>query len=406
MEKHAVITNKGILGRPDSVKLWTEILSHPTIFKACVNSKYILVMCGGHGTEVDVLVKLHGEKILTKIVFNDKHFCFTNSLARKYPSLNIVRGDFMITKFNKKFGVIVGNPPYQDPAGQNTLYPKFYSRCVELLEPNGHLAMITPPAIIPGLWGLKDPDGIKMPAPIKIDLIKTGQMLKDHFPGVSSEFCYFILENTTSANDQVPIVTDAGQGVSSGPIIPKETNNIVMAQSILNKCFSFYADYYKVSSSDHGKKAYHDLNGVDVAVESISTAGELKTRTITWKVKDHPHYNKPKVLMPMYGKVSVIDYTHNMVSAAQEKTATGKLTGHNVMTVITKSNAESEVLVTILESRLQRFFNSVTSETRSPYVNFLKNFKGVPLNRSYTDVELEATLGLTQQETDWLSATY
>ena len=110
--------------------------------------------------------------------------------------------------------------------------------------------------------------------------------------------------------------------------------------------------------------------------------------------------------MPMYGKTAVIDYSHKLVSAAQEKTATGKLTGHNIQTILTNSDKESESLVSVLESRLQRFFNSVTNENRSQYINFLKNFVGVPLTQIYTDDTLEKTLKLTKKEQEWLGANF
>jgi len=306
---------------------------------------------------------------------------------------------------NMKFDVVIGNPPYQDPAGQNTIYPKFYAKAIYVCKPDGHIAMITPPAIIPGLWGVKDPDGIKMPEPIQIEKIKVGNVVKQFFPGVSSDFCYFVLKNSTPDNSQVTVVTDSGQVVAAGPIFPREVNNVVIAQSILNKCFSFYKDPYKATSGDHGKSAKFDPAGTDLVVEAISTTGEVRTRTATW-LKAHDHYNRPKVIMPMYGKVAVVDYSHKLVSAAQEKTATGKLTGHNIMTVLTNSNDESESLVQLLESRLQRFFNTVTCETRSPYVNFLKNFVGVPLNKKYSDDELETALGLTNEEKAWISANF
>ena len=312
---------------------------------------------------------------------------------------------YLDKEYKMKFDVVIGNPPYQDPTGQNTIYPKFYAKAIEVCKSAGHIAMITPPAIIPGLWGVKDPDGIKMPSPIQIEYIKVGNVVKQFFPGVSSDFCYFVLTNTSPDNSQVTVVTDSGEVVAAGPIFPREVNNVNIAQSILNKCFSFYKDPYKSTSGDHGKSAKFDPNGTDFAVEAISTTGEIRTRPITWS-KQHDHYNKPKVIMPMYGKVAVVDYSHKLVSAGQEKTATGNLTGHNIMTVLTNSDAESESLVQILESRLQRFFNTVTCETRSPYVNFLKNFIGVPLNKKYTNDELETALGLTAEEKEWISVNF
>ena len=307
-----------------------------------------------------------------------------------------------------KFDVVVGNPPYQDPTGQNTLYPWFYSKAVSVTKDDGYIAMITPPAIIPGLWGLKDPDGIKMPEPLEINKIAVGNCVKDFFPGIASEFCYFILKNVKgSTNSQVCIKTDAGEIIANGPLFPKviDSGSLTIAQSILNKCFVFYKDPYSATSGDHGKSARFDPAGQDLAVEAISTTGDLRTRPITWN-KKHDHYNKPKVILPMYGKVAVIDYSHKLVSAAQEKTANGKLTGHNIMTVLTANDGESESLVQLLGSRLQRFFNTVTGETRAPYVNFLKNFIGVPLSTKYTDDDLETVLGLTPEEKEWISVNF
>jgi hypothetical protein len=308
---------------------------------------------------------------------------------------------------NMKFDVVVGNPPYQDSSGQNTLYPKFYAKAVSLIVKDGYIAMITPPAIIPGLFGVKDPDGIKMPDPINIEKIVIGNRVKRHFGGVASEFCYFILKNSAANNSQVSVDTDAGSIVSAGPLFPKsiDPNSIGIAQSIINKCFKFGNDPYKATSGDHGRSAYFDPNGSDLAVESISTDGTVKTRKITW-AKSHPHYNRPKVIMPLYGKVAHIDRTHKLVSAAQEKTSQGNLTGHNICTILTNSDTESESIVSLLESRIQRFFNSVTNESRSQYINFVKHFVGVPLNTVWTDEQLELFLGLSQQEQEWLSANF
>jgi|AntAceMinimDraft_1070359.scaffolds.fasta_scaffold09184_2 hypothetical protein len=404
--------SKGILGEPDSPELWIEILTNiPDELLVRPNIK-ILNISFGYATEAMVLSKrmlslgVSKDDIADSLWMVDKYHVFANRAVRKGYT-NIVTTDFLDWKTNMKFDVIIGNPPYQDPTGQNTIYPKFYAKAIQLAKPDAYIAMITPPAIIPGLWGVKDPDGIKMPAPIQIDYIKVGNCVKDHFVGVSSDFCYFILQNKQSVNNSVTVETDAGTVVAAGPIFPRETSDIKLAQSILNKCFSFYKDAYEATSGDHGKKAHFDPNGTHLAVESISTTKQLKTRPITWTGTAHKHFNSPKVIMPMYGKVAIIDYTHNLVSASQEKLADGtKLTGHNIITILTKSNAESESLLTLLESRLQRFFNAVTNETRAPYVNFIKNFIGVPLNRLYTDDVLESTLNLTTEEKAWLNANY
>lgn len=412
--KFAVDLTKGVLGSNDPISLWEDITSYiPDAVLLDPNVRILSIACG-HCTEAIVLAKrmlalgISKTSVQDSIWLLDKYSQFTNQATVKYGFKNTITEDFLTWETKMKFDVVIGNPPYQDPTGQNTLYPWFYSKAVSVTKDDGYIAMITPPAIIPGLWGLKDPDGIKMPAPLEINKIAVGNCVKDFFPGVASEFCYFVIKNVKgSTNNQVCVKTDAGEIVAAGPLFPRsiDSESLTVAQSILNKCFVFYKDPYSATSGDHGKSARFDPAGQDLAVEAISTAGDLRTRPITWN-KKHDHYNKPKVILPMYGKVAVIDYSHKLVSAAQEKTATGKLTGHNIMTVLTANNTESETLVQLLESRLQRFFNKVTGETRAPYVNFLKNFIGVPLNTKYTDSELETLLGLNDEEKEWISANF
>ncbi len=342
---------------------------------------------------------------IKKTVFGFEGNVLRMDYAKNKHNLNgsYIVGNFLKELVEMKFDVIVGNPPYQDAVGQNTIYPKFYAKSISLLKEDGYLAMITPPAIIPGLWGVKNPDGIKMPKPINIKHIVIGDSVKKYFPKVSSDFCYFILQNTTPNNLNVPVQTDIGIVHASGPIFPmvKIDDNLDIAQSILDKCFQFNRDYYKATSADHGRKAKADPYGSHLAVEAISTEGVLRTRNITW-LKKHEHFGHPKVILPMYGKVAFIDYSHNLVSAAQEKVEGKTLTGHNISTVLTNSDAESESLVSVLESRIQVFFNRITKETRAPYVNFLKNFIGVPLNQKYNNDTLEDVLGLTEEEKKWL----
>jgi SAM-dependent methyltransferase len=412
--KFATDLRKGILGGSDSPELWTDIISNISDSTLLQPNVRILVVACGHGTEAVLLAQRMMALGMSKNAVNksiwliDKYQVFTNHAKLVYGFRNVITEDFLNWTTDMKFDTIVGNPPYQDPTGQNTLYPKFYAKAVELVKPDGYIAMITPPAIIPGLFGVKNPDGIRMPEPLQIEKIVSGNLVKQYFNGVASEFCYFVLKNAEADNTSVPVTIDAGTVRASGPIFPRviDSKGLAIAQSILNKCSAFNRDPYSATSGDYGRNAYTDPKGKHKAVEAISTDGTVRTRRITWIKTPHSHLGSPKVIMPMYGKTAVVDYSHNLVSAAQEKTPKGNLTGHNICTVLTASDQESESLMSILDSRIQRFFNAVTNENRSQYVNFLKNFTGVPLDQIYTNNTLESALKLTAKEKAWLSANY
>jgi len=412
--KFATDLSKGILGSADSAELWNDLISEiPNNALTKSNIRILIVACG-HGTEAVMLAKrmmllgISNAQVNQSIWLIDKYRVFTNHAKLVYGFENVITEDFLNWETDMKFDVIVGNPPYQDPTGQNTLYPKFYAKAVELVKPDGYIAMITPPAIIPGLFGVKNPDGIKMPKPLQIEKIVAGNLVKQYFNGVASEFCYFVLKNTEADNTSVPVTIDAGTVKASGPIFPKviDAKGLATAQNILNKCSAFNSDPYSATSGDYGRNAYTDPKGKHKAVEAIATDGTVRTRRITWIKTPHAHLGSPKVIMPMYGKTAVVDYSHNLVSAAQEKTPNGNLTGHNICTVLTNSDQESESLMSILDSRIQRFFNAVTNESRSQYVNFLKNFIGIPLDQIYTNDTLETALKLTAKEKAWISANY
>lgn len=295
-----------------------------------------------------------------------------------------------------KFDVILGNPPYQDSTGQNTIYPKFYAAMHPLLKPNGHMLMITPPAILSGLWGLKNPDGIRMPPPLSIERVTMDRRMKEHFPGVGVDICHWYLINQAGDNQSVSVRIEGEDLEISSPLFAKTTfGNIKLVQSILNKCFQFGKNVYQFSTSDHGRSAVSDSKGRDLAVETIAQDGTIRTRPIIW-LKPHAHLDRPKLMLPMYGRAAVIDTSHRLVSAAQDKK--NSLPGHNVITVLTKSDQQSHNLKLLLESNLCKFFNLATAETRGPYVNFLAHFRGVDLDKSWTDSELFAHFGLDQNE--------
>jgi len=196
-QKHIENNALGII--KDDLALWKDILGNRE-FKRCISSKKcknILVIAGGHGSEIDVLVDMFGVDIIKKIVYNDKYSFLCNQIKRKYPNITVVQGDFTKVGFNMKFDVIVGNPPYQkdgSKAKRWTLWEEFVKKSKTLAD---MVVMVTPQSITsPGTFDLiKDNATV-----INIDVSK--------YFNVGSTFCYWIIDNTTPSTN-TKIITDS-----------------------------------------------------------------------------------------------------------------------------------------------------------------------------------------------------
>ena len=140
------VTNKQVLNSSlgivaDTPELWREILNTRAI-RRVLNSnkcKRILVVAGGFGTEVDVLVEMFGIDIIKKIVYNDKYTHNCNDIARRYPDITVLQGDFLELEIDMKFDVVVGNPPYTQ--GTKYLYRYFFEKSLEI---SNKVAMVMP----------------------------------------------------------------------------------------------------------------------------------------------------------------------------------------------------------------------------------------------------------------------
>ena len=148
---------KGILGKPDPEGVWHSIISYiPDEILAKPNVK-ILNVAFGHLTEARILVQRMralgktADEIKDSIYLIDKYRVFCAD-AKEYGYKHIIHADFLSHKFNMKFDIIIGNPPYNK--GINLLsnaenaagYPHlaFMNAAQKLIKEDGLISFIMP----------------------------------------------------------------------------------------------------------------------------------------------------------------------------------------------------------------------------------------------------------------------
>jgi hypothetical protein len=238
-QKH--IENNALAILKDDPRLWTEIFLNREL-KRHIKSKHckrILVVAGGHGSEIDVLVDMFGIEIVDKIVYNDKYSFLCNQIKRKYPTITVVNGDFTELEFDMKFDVVIGNPPYQAPKkGDYSFWARFVDSGHKLLNDNGCMAMIIPAgwmsptndirqgqrSVMRGIFAKENTSYINIDPDLG----------KKHFPGIGQKFTWFVLEKGQYVSTKI----DFGNSVidvdlSSMAMLAKDTDSINV--SILSK---------------------------------------------------------------------------------------------------------------------------------------------------------------------------
>ena len=152
---YLVDQSKGMLGKPDSVELWEQIICTIPDSVLLKDDVQILCVAVGHGTEADVIAKRMlklgrtVKEVKDAMVLLDKYSEFTN-LAKQKGYTHVVLSDFLDWETDMKFDVVVGNYPYGDSKDSGgTLWGKFSEKVFnDMLKQNGIVAVVHPPSFI------------------------------------------------------------------------------------------------------------------------------------------------------------------------------------------------------------------------------------------------------------------
>lgn len=405
----------GILGKPDSPEMWEEILSNRQMYRACKYAKKILVVAGGHGTEIDVLVKLHGPEILDKIWFNDMLICYTNDLRVRYPQINIAKGDFLSLKFNMKFNVVIGNPPYQDGDREdqaNKLWPLFVKKALDLVENDGHIAMITPNSWMQPTADIGKGTG-KNSLSIFNDIFKKNNLIlanidsdyigEKYFKGVGSTFSYYIFQKAIYSGT-TDFITPTGKiqidiiKIESLPkITSKESLSIV--KKMFGKPFTF-------QDQNHGLNGMEGDSPGEVTQLKKTKKGDKKTtHKLQYKIyhtnkkggtywygeKLNPYSSIPKVIISLSGTyLPVFNNTDGFSNMC--------------LAVVCNTDDEAVRAQRILSSKLYKFWVEMQKFSGFNPRKLILTLPKLALDRDWSDNEIYQNFKLTPEEINYVEA--
>ena len=320
--------------------------------------------------------------------------------------------------FNMKFDVIIGNPPYQlnDGGGEGSsatpIYDKFVKNAIKL-NPR-YLTMI-----IPARWysGGKGLDNFRddMLNDKHLRIIHDFPETSDCFPGINIRggVCYFLWNRDQQGNCMV--YNHKGNIISSfieRPLLEGDATTFIRyneAISILNKVRSFNEETmdkrvqsrlpfgipsnfenYELIPTNNANITLFRSDRSKSSKKQVFIESRYVTKNIAWK-------DKEKVLVSK-ASPGGDEYPHSIISTPLYAGINTVCTETYLIVDFVKNNIEGQNLISYMATRFFRFMMSLIKNTQ----NISKGvFAFVPVqdySKSWTDEELYAKYGLTDEE--------
>lgn len=387
--------SKGVLGTPDSSVLWTEILSHvPDSLLLKPDFKCLVVACG-HCTEAILLAKrmqalgISADRIQDAIWVLDKYPVFTNQ-ARKYGFKNIITADFLLwDPKGMKFDLVMGNPPYKnggETGGASSLWRKFVKKTWGLVKDDGYLIMITPQFSNTS----RDIGFIYKDFQTKV----VWTQIANYFPGIGSSFTAWIVNKTPKTESTFFVDENLYIDVTDEQL-PNDLKSISIIQKMSNRenfeCLSS-PEYWHTSVVDGKDEHLLSRNKSDkLSFLLRRTSGENYSM---WGAILPSDYHKAKVVLTFSGN------PHYQFHDVSNPIGTIKYqSGH----ILVNNEREGNNLICLYQSKLYKFHVNqfISGGMRGAECYKLPK---LDLTRTWTDQELYAHFGLTEEEINYIES--
>jgi hypothetical protein len=370
--KQRHIENNSLAILKDEPTLWHSIFDNQEL-KRFISSKdcnKILVVAGGHGSEIDVLVDIFGNEIVNKIVYNDKYSFLCNQIKYKYPCITVVKGDFINTEFDMKFDVIVGNPPYQsttDGSKRKKMWVLFAEKALNMAD---HVAFVTPTA-----WQKDNAKYFKdIAKQIKNNLVAYGDANK--FFSVGEDIGYWITNKNTTHT--VTVVDD-------NPCTP-------IYKKMLRKGDRWHYRDFQQPHSDIDKKPFPSVADNDFSVPIYWTAKQVR-------------YCRPMDVKYSGWKV-IVNNSGNYFSESEpdkySRVDNAMTVGLGAWGIKVNNEQEGQNVLSWVRSKLYRVVvnKMKTGGFNNPFIEL----ESLGVNKLWSDQDIYNHFQLTQQEIEYVES--
>lgn len=355
----------------------------------------------------------HTSENISKRVFGyESNQMRINYVVNKYNLVGkYTAKDFLTTDINVKFDNIVGNPPYQGTHKKdseskrkvgNKLWYQFIFKADNLVNENGHVALVTPTQWLSGgvqmrkgqFGVMKDIFAIK-----QLKVAKVANITKEYFKNIGINIGYFVYENTANYSSSKIILKDSEielnlKGVQF--LTPEPTEeSITIVQKVLlanNPKFETYyfnaqcsPDTYKETNNATEKNKYlHWIMGSNIT-------DNLNQKYFPIKLNAKVDYKK--ILFPMstrYWQPYLADKDVNVAMLGQALRVDEKTT--------------QEGFESVFYSKLFKYlcFNLQVAQNGFMKTILVKALPKLDMSKIWTDEEIYDYFKLTQTERDYI----
>lgn len=302
-------------------------------------------------------------------------------LVGTYSVSDFLEGDFG----SMKFGVVVGNPPYQsgngERGGARSLWRKFVRKSFDVIANEGLVGMVCP--------GMPHQAKDIGKCFTENTIIALKNDVSHYFPNIGSDIKYWIVKE---GKHDLQMMVD-GEIWENGLDIDPTKDRILT--SIQSKIDSFSVFECKQDSGYNSTQLKNDKNDYfdSPKGKSIYPIRHASTVKVCYVSKPTECHTKRKVMMTFsgYPAFEYYDETTPMSSCYQ-------MSGY----IEVPNKKIGKALISLYQTRLYRFLSTIETAGMKGVKNY--SLPKVDLSRTWTDAELYAYFGLTQEEIDYIEA--